>query len=57
MTRIVKFVERLFSGRGDAEASNLEEPCAASARIDLELSDRDEVRARARSDYTHRNFY
>ncbi|MCE1236829.1 MAG: hypothetical protein LWW93_10780 [Hyphomicrobiales bacterium] len=57
MTRLVKFVGRLFAGRYEIPSSIAETPCAASSRIDLELSDRDEMRARARNDYAHRNFY
>jgi len=48
MTRIVKFVETLFAGRDDDAELGFERPSEASARIDIELSDREEARAEGR---------
>ena len=48
MTRLVKFVETLFAGRGDDADFDSERLSEASARIDIELSDREEARAEGR---------
>ncbi len=48
MTRLVKFVENLFASRDDAADFGNERMSEASARIDIELSDREEARAEGR---------
>lgn len=51
MSRIISLFERILgadvAGNRSAWA---ETPCEASARIDLELSDREEMRSRSRRD-------
>ncbi|NLH80394.1 MAG: hypothetical protein GX458_06075 [Phyllobacteriaceae bacterium] len=48
MTRLVKFVENLFAGRDDDADFGNERMSEASARIDIELSDREEARGDGR---------
>lgn len=48
MTRIIEIFERFLGADGEyAETPRGEVPCEAAARIDIELSDRDEARERS----------